>query len=148
MADRIIGMRTALRENLEKLGSTSNLSWRHITDQVDYCPLPIYLSPYYCKLWFTLMFISHPIIILVPAIRLACSATAVWPLSKSIAWRMNTTSTWLVMAVSGTIPPYQCLLLFEHLHRQSQHFFDSTPSLMLKILNTVWQVSQPEMLAI
>lgn len=32
MADRIIGMRTALRENLEKLGSP--LSWKHITDQV------------------------------------------------------------------------------------------------------------------
>ncbi|KAK4784313.1 hypothetical protein SAY86_018681 [Trapa natans] len=31
MADRIIGMRTALRANVEKLGSTS--SWRHITDQ-------------------------------------------------------------------------------------------------------------------
>lgn len=32
MADRIIGMRTALRENLEKLGSP--LSWKHITEQV------------------------------------------------------------------------------------------------------------------
>lgn len=32
MADRIIGMRTALRENLEKLGSP--LSWEHITKQV------------------------------------------------------------------------------------------------------------------
>lgn len=32
MADRIIGMRTALRENLEKLGSS--LSWEHITDQI------------------------------------------------------------------------------------------------------------------
>lgn len=32
MADRIIGMRTALRENLEKLGSP--LSWEHITNQV------------------------------------------------------------------------------------------------------------------
>ncbi|KAL3572530.1 hypothetical protein D5086_026434 [Populus alba] len=32
MADRIIGMRSALRENLEKLGSP--LSWKHITDQI------------------------------------------------------------------------------------------------------------------
>ncbi|BBG94277.1 aspartate aminotransferase 1, partial [Prunus dulcis] len=32
MADRIIGMRTALRENLEKLGSP--LSWEHITNQI------------------------------------------------------------------------------------------------------------------
>ena len=32
MADRIIGMRTALKENLEKLGSP--LSWEHITNQV------------------------------------------------------------------------------------------------------------------
>ncbi|KAJ8753449.1 hypothetical protein K2173_019848 [Erythroxylum novogranatense] len=32
MADRIIGMRTALRENLEKLGSP--LSWKHVTDQI------------------------------------------------------------------------------------------------------------------
>nr|GMC76834.1 aspartate aminotransferase, mitochondrial [Ipomoea batatas] len=32
MADRIIGMRTALRENLENLGSS--LSWEHITDQI------------------------------------------------------------------------------------------------------------------
>lgn len=32
MADRIIGMRTALRENLEKKGSP--LSWEHITNQV------------------------------------------------------------------------------------------------------------------
>ena len=32
MADRIIGMRTALRESLEKLGSP--LSWEHVTKQV------------------------------------------------------------------------------------------------------------------
>ncbi|GJN19414.1 hypothetical protein PR202_gb06692 [Eleusine coracana subsp. coracana] len=32
MADRIIGMRTALKENLEKLGSP--LSWEHITNQI------------------------------------------------------------------------------------------------------------------
>ncbi|CAN0914027.1 Aspartate aminotransferase, mitochondrial [Linum grandiflorum] len=32
MADRIIGMRTALRENLENLGSP--LSWKHITEQI------------------------------------------------------------------------------------------------------------------
>ncbi|PIA33977.1 hypothetical protein AQUCO_03900093v1 [Aquilegia coerulea] len=32
MADRIIGMRTALKENLEKLGSP--LSWEHITEQI------------------------------------------------------------------------------------------------------------------
>ncbi|XP_021732930.1 aspartate aminotransferase, mitochondrial-like [Chenopodium quinoa] len=32
MADRIIGMRTALRENIEKLGSP--LSWEHITKQI------------------------------------------------------------------------------------------------------------------
>lgn len=32
MADRIIGMRTALRENLEKLNSP--LSWEHITKQI------------------------------------------------------------------------------------------------------------------
>lgn len=32
MADRIIGMRSALRENIEKLGSP--LSWEHITNQV------------------------------------------------------------------------------------------------------------------
>jgi len=32
MADRIIGMRKALKENLEKLGSP--LSWDHITNQV------------------------------------------------------------------------------------------------------------------
>ncbi|MBA0649658.1 hypothetical protein Goklo_017200 [Gossypium klotzschianum] len=32
MADRIIGMRTALRGNLEKLGSP--LSWQHITNQI------------------------------------------------------------------------------------------------------------------
>ena len=32
MADRIIGMRMALKENLEKLGSP--LSWEHITNQV------------------------------------------------------------------------------------------------------------------
>ncbi|KAI3963784.1 hypothetical protein MKW98_029894 [Papaver atlanticum] len=32
MADRIIGMRTALRENLENLGSP--LSWEHITNQI------------------------------------------------------------------------------------------------------------------
>ncbi|GAB2274709.1 L-asparaginase 1 [Dionaea muscipula] len=32
MADRIIGMRTALQENLEKLGSP--LSWEHITKQI------------------------------------------------------------------------------------------------------------------
>lgn len=34
MADRIIGMRKALRENLEKLGSP--LSWEHITNQVKF----------------------------------------------------------------------------------------------------------------
>lgn len=34
MADRIIGMRTALRENIEKLGSP--LSWEHITNQVEF----------------------------------------------------------------------------------------------------------------
>jgi aspartate/tyrosine/aromatic aminotransferase len=33
MADRIIGMRKALKENLEKLGSP--LSWEHITNQVN-----------------------------------------------------------------------------------------------------------------
>jgi hypothetical protein len=33
MADRIIGMRKALKENLEKLGSP--LSWDHITNQVN-----------------------------------------------------------------------------------------------------------------
>jgi hypothetical protein len=33
MADRIIGMRKALKENLERLGSP--LSWEHITDQVN-----------------------------------------------------------------------------------------------------------------
>lgn len=32
MADRIIGMRTILRESLEKRGSS--LSWQHITNQV------------------------------------------------------------------------------------------------------------------
>lgn len=32
MADRIISMRTTLRENLEKLGSSRN--WTHITDQI------------------------------------------------------------------------------------------------------------------
>lgn len=32
MADRIIGIRSSLRENLEKLGSP--LSWEHITNQV------------------------------------------------------------------------------------------------------------------
>ena len=32
MADRIIGMRKALKESLEKLGSP--LSWEHITNQV------------------------------------------------------------------------------------------------------------------
>ncbi|KAJ0462081.1 putative aspartate transaminase [Helianthus annuus] len=32
MADRIIGMRTSLRENIEKLGSP--LSWEHITNQI------------------------------------------------------------------------------------------------------------------
>ena len=32
MADHIIGMRMALKENLEKLGSP--LSWEHITNQV------------------------------------------------------------------------------------------------------------------
>lgn len=32
MADRIIGMRTTLRESLEKLGSP--LSWEHVTKQV------------------------------------------------------------------------------------------------------------------
>ncbi|CAN6706375.1 unnamed protein product [Malus baccata var. baccata] len=32
MADRIIGMRTALRENLEKVGSP--LSWEHVTNQI------------------------------------------------------------------------------------------------------------------
>ncbi|EEC80783.1 hypothetical protein OsI_23308 [Oryza sativa Indica Group] len=32
MADRIIGMRTALKENLEKLGSP--MSWEHITNQI------------------------------------------------------------------------------------------------------------------
>ena len=32
MADRIIGMRMALKENLEKLGSP--LSWEHIINQV------------------------------------------------------------------------------------------------------------------
>lgn len=36
MADRIIGMRNALRENLEKLGSP--LSWEHITNQVKSAP--------------------------------------------------------------------------------------------------------------
>nr|CAB3470646.1 unnamed protein product [Digitaria exilis] len=33
MADRIIGMRKALKENLEELGSP--LSWEHITNQVN-----------------------------------------------------------------------------------------------------------------
>jgi hypothetical protein len=33
MADRIIGMRKALRENLENLGSP--LSWEHVTNQVN-----------------------------------------------------------------------------------------------------------------
>jgi hypothetical protein len=33
MADRIIGMRKALRENLENLGSP--LSWQHVTNQVN-----------------------------------------------------------------------------------------------------------------
>ena len=32
MADRIIGMRTALREGLAREGSSHN--WQHITDQV------------------------------------------------------------------------------------------------------------------
>ena len=32
MADRIIGVRTALKSNLEKLGSQR--SWNHITDQI------------------------------------------------------------------------------------------------------------------
>ncbi|KAJ0555705.1 putative aminotransferase, class I/classII [Helianthus annuus] len=32
MADRIIVMRTSLRENIEKLGSP--LSWEHITNQI------------------------------------------------------------------------------------------------------------------
>ncbi|KAL9993133.1 putative aspartate aminotransferase, class I/classII [Helianthus debilis subsp. tardiflorus] len=32
MAERIIGMRTSLRENIEKLGSP--LSWEHITNQI------------------------------------------------------------------------------------------------------------------
>jgi len=32
MADRIIGMRKALRGNLEKLGSP--LSWNHVTEQI------------------------------------------------------------------------------------------------------------------
>lgn len=32
MADRIIGMRTQLRDNLKKEGSTMN--WSHITDQI------------------------------------------------------------------------------------------------------------------
>ncbi|KAL4556855.1 hypothetical protein LXL04_035020 [Taraxacum kok-saghyz] len=32
MADRIIGMRSSLRENIEKLGSP--LSWEHITNQI------------------------------------------------------------------------------------------------------------------
>ncbi|RYR21339.1 hypothetical protein Ahy_B03g066626 isoform B [Arachis hypogaea] len=32
MADRIIGMRATLRENLEKLGSP--LPWQHITNQI------------------------------------------------------------------------------------------------------------------
>lgn len=32
MADRIIDMRIALRENLENLGSS--ISWEHITNQV------------------------------------------------------------------------------------------------------------------
>ncbi|KAJ0795955.1 putative aminotransferase, class I/classII [Helianthus annuus] len=32
MADRIIRMRTSLRENIEKLGSP--LSWEHITNQI------------------------------------------------------------------------------------------------------------------
>ena len=34
MADRIISMRTALRSNLEGLGSQHN--WQHITDQIGY----------------------------------------------------------------------------------------------------------------
>lgn len=34
MADRIIGMRTKLRENLENLGSP--LPWEHVTKQVRY----------------------------------------------------------------------------------------------------------------
>lgn len=42
MADRIIGMRTALRENLEKVGSP--LSWEHITNQVcRFCLIIIFL---------------------------------------------------------------------------------------------------------
>lgn len=44
MADRIIGMRSALRENLEKLGSS--LSWEHITKQVFYL-LAYILSSYW-----------------------------------------------------------------------------------------------------
>lgn len=44
MADRIIGMRSALRENLEKLGSP--LSWEHITKQVLYL-LAYVLSSYW-----------------------------------------------------------------------------------------------------
>lgn len=32
MADRIIGMRTKLRDGLKKEGSTKN--WQHITDQI------------------------------------------------------------------------------------------------------------------
>ncbi|KAF3333575.1 GDP-mannose transporter GONST1 [Carex littledalei] len=43
MADRIIGMRTALRENLEKLGSP--LSWEHVTNQIGmFCYLSMTLN--------------------------------------------------------------------------------------------------------
>lgn len=96
MADRIIGMRTALRENLEKLGSP--LSWEHITKQVCYlldlssiCATSVSSS---LETW---------IVMILPdtANRLACSALAEWPLNKLIAWQVNSIFTWRAMVVSG-----------------------------------------------
>lgn len=68
-------MRTALRQNLEKLGST--LSWQHVTDQVEenYLFL-IKLLPFTAVLIFYLKLIFPLVTVhLVPANRLACSAT-------------------------------------------------------------------------
>ena len=55
MADRIIGMRSALRENLEKLGSP--LSWEHITNQVPFILLYPYMFVPYLLNFFFLFFV-------------------------------------------------------------------------------------------
>lgn len=101
MADRIIGMRTALRENIEKLGSP--LPWEHITNQV-YLKIVRFRSKVMlsdlqlirsiCWIWYFVY-------------RLVCSVIVGWHLNKLIVWQTNFISTWLEMVASGNVSYHQ-----------------------------------------